>query len=177
MKMLKNLKTAKPNLSTTPMTTAIGAQMRRARPRQSVPRGWIGSYSRSMSAIVPSAPSSNAAALLRQALTAFPDPFLAALVHLLLPERHLFLQRVDRVLAGGQRVLAVRCGHGDDDGRLTDLHPARAVVDRDLAHVVALLQRGRDLRHHLLGHAFVRLVVEVLHHAAARFVARRADER
>ena len=52
-----------------------------------------------------------------------------------------------------------------------------AVVDRDLAQLVPLAQLGRQLGHDLLGHALVRLVLEVEHVAAARARARRADER
>src|SRR6266403_5909499 len=39
---------------------------------------------------------------------AAPDPFLAALVHLFLPEGDVHLQDVDRVLARGERIAAVR---------------------------------------------------------------------
>ena len=41
-------------------------------------------------------------------LRAPPDPLLAALVDLLLPQGHGLLERVDRVLAGGERILAMR---------------------------------------------------------------------
>src|SRR5215210_3484968 len=70
---------------------------------------------------------------------ALADPFLAALVHLLLPERHRLLERVDRVLARCQCVLAVRRGDGDHDARLADAERADAVVDRDRAELVAPL--------------------------------------
>ena len=56
------------------------------------------------------------------------------------------------------------------------LDPADAVVDRDLVDVVALLQGGGELRHHLLGHALVGLVLEVDDRAAARVAPRRARE-
>src|SRR4051794_1322757 len=45
------------------------------------------------------------------------DPLLPALVDLLLPQRDGLLERVDRVLAGGERVGAVRRGDGDHDAR------------------------------------------------------------
>src|SRR5436190_22584876 len=96
------------------------------------------------------------------------DPFLAALVDLLLPERDLLLQRVDSVLAGGERVLPVRRRDGDHNGGAADLDAAGAVVDGDLAKVVALLQRGGDLGHDVLRHPLVRLVIQVLDHPAAR---------
>ena len=81
------------------------------------------------------------------------------------------------VLAGGERVGAVRRGHGDHDRRLADPDAADAVGDRDR-------DRGRTSRsssaarsrHDLLGHALVRLVVEVENRAPARLDARRADE-
>ena len=101
-----------------------------------------------------------------------PDPLLAALVDLFLPERHRDLQLVDRLVAGGESVAAMRRGDGDDDARLADVDSADAVVDRDLAQLVLRLQRGRELGHHLLGHALVGLVLEVEHVAAARAVAR-----
>src|SRR5437763_15123647 len=50
------------------------------------------------------------------------------------------------------------------------------MVDRDVAHVVALLQPVGYFGHHALGHSLVGLVVEVLDGAAARLDARRADE-
>src|SRR6266487_2251147 len=77
------------------------------------------------------------------------DPLLAAFVELLLPERHSFLERVDRVLARGERVLAVWRGDGDHDARLADLDAARAVVDGDRVDLVARRQLRSDLRHHL----------------------------
>src|SRR5262249_20884358 len=49
------------------------------------------------------------------------EPLLAALVDLLLPERHRLLERVDCVLAGGEGILAVRSRDGDRDARLADL--------------------------------------------------------
>src|SRR4051812_6722480 len=106
-----------------------------------------------------------------------PDPLLAALVDLLLPERHALLERVDRVLAGGERVGPVRRRDGDHDARLADAHPADAVVDSYGAEVVARLQLAGDLGHDLLGHPLVRLVIEVHALAAARLAPRRADER
>src|SRR5215218_6688267 len=68
------------------------------------------------------------------------DPLLAAFVDLLLPERHPLLERVDRVLARGEGILAMLSRDGDDDGCLSDLDPAGAVVDRDLQHVVTALE-------------------------------------
>src|SRR2546423_13985274 len=103
-----------------------------------------------------------------------PDPLLAALVGLLLPERDALLERVDRVLARGERVLTVRGGDRDHDARLADLDSPRAVMDGDLAEVVALLEFRGDLGHHLLRHLLVRLVVEVQHGMAAGLYACRA---
>src|SRR5256885_17134696 len=106
-----------------------------------------------------------------------PDPFLPTLVRFLLPERDVLLERVDRLLARSEGILAVRRRNGDHDARLADLHATRPVVDRDLAHVVARLQPLGDLRHDLLGHLLVRLVVEVEHGAPARLDACRAHKR
>src|SRR6478672_5035770 len=95
----------------------------------------------------------------------------------LFPEWHTLLQLVDRVLAGGERVAAMRGGDGDDDRRLADLHAPGPVVDGDAAELVLRRELGRDLGHQPFGHALVRLVVEVLHVAVARAIARRAGER
>ena len=43
MKMLKNFSAAKLNFASSTTAAPIGAQMRRSQPRQSVPRGWMGS--------------------------------------------------------------------------------------------------------------------------------------
>src|SRR5205823_3689424 len=110
-------------------------------------------------------------------LRAPPEPLLAALVDLLLPERHRLLERVDRVLARRQRVVAVRRRDGDRDARLADLDPADPVVDRDRPELVPLLELGGDLGHHLLGHLGVGLVLEIEDGPAARFPANRAEER
>ena len=60
-------------------------------------------------------------------LRAAADPLLAARVELLLPERHLRLERLDRVGACRQRVLPVRRRDGDRDARLADLDAPEAV--------------------------------------------------
>src|ERR687886_1959602 len=91
----------------------------------------------------------------RTSLRTAADPLLSPFVDLLLPERDGLLQAVDRVPAGGERVVAMRSRDGDRDARLADPHQADAMVDRDLAEVVARLQIGGDLGHHLLGHAAV----------------------
>src|SRR4249919_3047272 len=103
-------------------------------------------------------------------------PFLTTFVHLLLPERHRQLQLVDRLAAGSQRVGAVRRGNGDDHARLADVHAPDAVVDCYIGQVVAPLELGRELLHDLLGHALVRLVLEVEDVAVARAPARGPDE-
>src|SRR5207247_7280770 len=89
---------------------------------------------------------------------------------------HLSLEGVDRVLARGQGVLAMRRGDGDDDARLADLDAARAMVDRDLAEVVPALQLRGDLGHDLFGHFHVGLVIEMKDSPAARLKSGRADE-
>src|SRR5436305_8481607 len=110
MKMLKNFSAAKLNFAMSTTAAKIGAQMRRSQARQSVPpRGWIGSYPRSINPLCLGAPA---------------DPLLAPLVHLLLPERDVLLERVDRVLARSEGVLAVRSGDGDDDRGLAEVDAA-----------------------------------------------------
>src|ERR671934_2333589 len=49
------------------------------------------------------------------------DPHLSVFEVLLLPHGHRALQRVDRVLAGGERLPAMRGRHGDEHARLPDL--------------------------------------------------------
>ena len=71
----------------------------------------------------------------------------------------------------------MRRGDGDHDASLADRDAPDAVVDRDVAELVARLQLLGDLGHDLLGHALVGLVLEVRDGAAARVDARRADER
>src|SRR5207342_1347089 len=104
------------------------------------------------------------------------DPLLAALVDLLLPEGDVDLEGVDRVLAGGERVVAVGRGDGDGDARLADPQAADAVDHGDAAEVVALLQAAGDLLHDLLGHALVGLVFEMQDGPPARVDPRRAEE-
>src|SRR5436189_1458814 len=91
------------------------------------------------------------------------DPFLAACVDLLLPQRNRLLERVDRLAAGLERCRPVRCRDGDDDARLADLYAADPVVDRDLAQPVRRGQPGGELTQHRRGHLLERLVVEVLY--------------
>ena len=68
-------------------------------------------------------------------------------------------------------------GDGDHDRGLADPDAADAVVDRDRAELVARVQAVGDLRHHLLGHSLVGLVVEVGDGAVAGVDAGRAGER
>src|SRR5439155_3945867 len=60
-------------------------------------------------------------------LRASADPLLAALVELLLPERHALLERVDHVFARGEGVLAVRRRDGDRHTRFADLYSPEAL--------------------------------------------------
>src|SRR3990172_2994694 len=70
----------------------------------------------------PGAGGSSATSLDRLAL----DPDLAALPDLLLPDRDDLLESVDQVVAGLERLAAVRRGDGDEKRRLSDLQAARA---------------------------------------------------
>ena len=56
---------------------------------------------------------------------------------LLLPDRHLGLEGVDQLRAGGQRVAAVDRADGHHDGEVPDLEVADPVLDRDRDHVAA----------------------------------------
>ena len=64
----------------------------------------------------------------------------------------------------------------DHDARPADADDADPVVDRDRDQVVSLDELGGDPLHLGLGHALVRLVLELDDVAAARVGAGRADE-
>ena len=65
------------------------------------------------------------------------DPLLGPVVEdLVLPDRHLGLQRVDQGARGGEGVAAVGRGGGDDDGEVADPQLADPVHGRDAADVV-----------------------------------------
>ena len=109
-------------------------------------------------------------------LTSPADPLFAALVDLFLPERDALLQLVDRVLARGERVLAVRGGDGDHDGGLADRDASDTVMDGDGGQLVPSVQPVCDLGHHLFRHSLIRFVVEVDDGSTARGSARRPGE-
>ena len=79
---------------------------------------------------------------------------------LLLPDRHQFLERVDGVAAGVERLAAVRATHRHRHAHLADRQPAEAVDHRDVPDRPALPHLGLDLGELLLGHRAVGLVVE-----------------
>src|SRR2546425_10656042 len=109
------------------------------------------------------------------ALETHPD--LAVLEVLLLPNGHRALERVDRVLAGLERLRAVRRRHGDEHARLADLEPADAVEHRDAAHPgPARADPLADLAHLRLRHRRMRLVLEELHGPPLRLVPHDARE-
>src|SRR5213083_1669220 len=99
---------------------------------------------------------------LRQ-LRPFPDPFLAADVELLLPERDRLFQRVDRLAARVERSSAVRRRDGNDDTRLSDLHTADAVMDRDARQGVLRGQLLAEPDEHRFRHLLESLVLEIEH--------------
>ena len=68
-------------------------------------------------------------------------------------------------------------GDGDDHTHLADVDPADPVMDRNTAQVVSLDELRGEIGHDLLGHALVRLVLEMDDLATAGVRARRADER
>ena len=69
------------------------------------------------------------------------------------------------------------CRNADRNTRLADLHAADSVVDCDRPEVVALLEVGRDLRHHVFRHLGVGLVLEVEHRSPSRLPPNRAEKR
>jgi hypothetical protein len=72
----------------------------------------------------------------RRGLRTPPDPLLAAHVDLLLPERHVALGSIDRLLAGCERVPAMGsrdCDRGTGVAHVADADPVR---DRNAAEVV-----------------------------------------
>ena len=101
-----------------------------------------------------------------------PDPFLAAHVDLLLPQRHGLLERVDRVAARGERLRRWAA----ETAITTLVSPIsttrRGGGSRCRSSVVARAELLRDPLHLLLGHALVRLVLEPHHVPAARVRAR-----
>src|SRR5581483_7637876 len=108
---------------------------------------------------------------------ASPEPFLAADVELLLPERDRLLERVDGLAAGVEGGGAVRRRDRDHDAGLADLDAADAVVDRHLRETVLRGQVGGQRLEHRLGHLLERLVLEIEHVTVARAVPNGADER
>src|SRR4029079_19043315 len=88
-----------------------------------------------------------------------PDPFLAADVELLLPERHRCLGVVDRLASGVDRRRTVRRRDGDDDARLADLDRPDAMVDRDVDHLLPVPQPARAPLHLPLGPSLLTLLL------------------
>ena len=140
------------NLARTKPTCRAGARARRPAPRAAsggrASRCRAAGSGRSRAVVAPSG--------------ALADPFLAALVDLFLPERHVApsgcrsrpcRRRARRAGAAAETAITT-------EGSPISTRPTRwwiAIV----AQLVALAQAGRELRHHVLGHALVRLVVEV----------------
>ena len=87
---------------------------------------------------------------------------------LLLPDRHQFLEPVDRVAAGLERLGAVRAAHGHGHADLADVQLAQAMDQDDVADRPAAARVGLDLGQLLLGHAGVGLVVEGDRHRGRR---------
>src|SRR5579884_3645658 len=58
------------------------------------------------------------------------NPYLSTLTVLFLPDGDDFLESVDRVSAGFERLCTVRAGDGDDHGILADLQSTNSVLDR-----------------------------------------------
>src|SRR4051812_20755422 len=81
-----------------------------------------------------------------------PDPLLAALEDLLLPDGHGLLERVDRLPARLERGAAVRRGDRDRDARLADGHHADPVGHRHRHDLVTLPEPVGDPAHLRLRH-------------------------
>src|SRR4051812_46335953 len=99
---------------------------------------------------------------LRQ-LRPLPDPFLAAGVELLLPERDRLLQGVDRLAACVERSSPMGRRDSDDDACLSDLHPAYAVMNRDARQAVLRCQFVAEAHEHRFRHLLECLVFEIQH--------------
>src|SRR5215470_478162 len=110
-------------------------------------------------------------------VTLQPDPHLAVLEVLLLPDRHRLLERVDREAARLEGFPAMRGGHRDEHARLTDLEAADAVDEGELADArEPRAGRHGDLAHLRQRHRRMRLVLEELHAAPARLIPHHAGE-
>ena len=89
------------------------------------------------------------------------NPLRAVAPHFLLPDRHDLLQAIDRVARGLERFAAMRGGHGDHHRRLSDVQHTRAVDDRHAADRPTALHLVANLRHDLLGHLRIGLVLQM----------------
>ena len=104
------------------------------------------------------------------------EPRRAVGVQLLLPDRHLRLERVDREAAGGERLGAVRRRDRHRDARLADLERAEAMDEPHQGHGKAPVRLGGDLLHQRQCHLLEGLVLEAQDRAAAVLVAHHAHE-
>ncbi len=123
------------------------------------------------------APSARAPeALSRASASRFVEPGRAVGVELLLPDRHLRLERVDRETAGGERLGAMRRRDRHRDTRLADLERAEPVDEPHRGHRKALARLAGDLLHQRQRHLLVGLVLETHDGAPAVLVADDAHE-
>src|SRR4051812_40899720 len=97
------------------------------------------------------------------------DPATCATLDLLLPNRRLGLDPVDRLARAGERLPAVRRRGRHDHRRLRQRHQPDAVLGSDRGQAVRLLRRGEDRRDLLLRHLAIGLVLERLDLASHTF--------
>src|SRR5829696_5510500 len=90
------------------------------------------------------------------------DPALLVTLDLLLPDRRLGLDSIDDLARARERLAAVGRGRGHDHARLGQRHLAHSMLDGSGAESVPLDRFRGDLRHALLGHLHVGVVLETL---------------
>ena len=104
------------------------------------------------------------------------DPLRPVRPDLLLPNRHDFLQALDRVGAGLQRLPPVGRGDGDSHAGFADGQPTDAMHHRDPVHGPASLNLLPDLPHLGHRHLRIRVVLEVVYPAAPGILSHDTEE-
>src|SRR5215216_5200175 len=105
------------------------------------------------------------------------EPGSAVPVVLFLPDRHDFLDPLDRIPARLERGVAVRRSDADDDARLPDRQRADTVDDGDVVDSPTFPNLVADLHHGQFGGRRIGLVFEMRHRPIAGMVSYGSDER